>query len=309
METATDATHGRRHRHLRWVGLYLLLLVCLGTTVRAFRIAHGQENGQAADAAAAPDGDGQAGNSAEVSESAAAADTRQLEPESFLTWMIRANGWFFGPLLLALSFCMVALIVMNILEARRENFIPTTLVDQFDKHLKKRRYQEAYDTARNDSSFLGRVLAAGLGKLPGGYPQAVEAMQEEGEKENMALDHKLSYLAMIGTVAPMIGLMGTVYGMIESFRVIADSDVSPKPSQLAGGISTALFTTLEGLIIAVPAIAAYGILRNRVARLVLEVGIVSESLMGRFSNVGRRSGGASGPAGATPQADGGAAAG
>ena len=73
-----------------------------------------------------------------------------------------------------------------------------------------------------------------------------------------------------------------------AFQVIAVSTTAPKPSQLAEGISTALFTTLVGLFVAIPAIAAYNILRNRVARLVLEVGIVSEDLMSRFSDAGTK---------------------
>ncbi|MFW6124536.1 MAG: MotA/TolQ/ExbB proton channel family protein [Pirellulales bacterium] len=225
------------------------------------------------------------------------ADTEQIEQRSFLSWMIDASG-LFGLVLLLLSFCMVALIVMNVLQVRRENFIPAEFVEQFESHLKEKRYQEAYDSARNSPSFLARVLAAGLPKLSTGYGQAVESMQEVGEEENMTLEHRLSYLALIGTVSPMIGLMGTVYGMIASFRVIASSSVTPKPNDLADGISTALFTTLEGLVVAIPAIAAYGILRNRVARLVLEVGIVSENLMSRFSGVGRRGGAASAAGGA-----------
>jgi biopolymer transport protein ExbB len=84
----------------------------------------------------------------------------------------------------------------------------------------------------------------------------------------------------------MVGLFGTVDGMIRSFSVIANSASTPKASELATGISTALFTTLVGLAIAIPAIAAYNILRNRIARLVLEVGILSEGLMSRFENVG-----------------------
>jgi len=98
----------------------------------------------------------------------------------------------------------------------------------------------------------------------------------------------MSYMALIGTVSPMVGLLGTVQGMIASFSVIANSPTAPKPSELAKGISTALFTTLVGLFIAIPAIAAYNILRNRLQRLVLEVGILSESLMSRFSNVGAK---------------------
>jgi biopolymer transport protein ExbB len=80
----------------------------------------------------------------------------------------------------------------------------------------------------------------------------------------------------------MMGLLGTVQGMIASFDVIAKSTSSPKPSELAVGISTAMTTTLVGLMLAIPAIAAYNILRNRVARLLLEVGITGENLMSRF---------------------------
>ncbi len=119
-------------------------------------------------------------------------------------------------------------------------------------------------------------------KLSSGYDQAIEAMQEVGEEENMKLEHRLSYMALIGTISPMVGLLGTVQGMIKSFNVIATSPTTPKPSELAEGISTALFTTLIGLAIAIPAIAAYNLLRNRVAQLVLEVGILSEGLMSRF---------------------------
>jgi biopolymer transport protein ExbB len=140
--------------------------------------------------------------------------------------------------------------------------------------------------AKNDESFLGQVLSAGLAKLSSGYDQAIEAMQEVGEEENMKLDHRLSYMALIGTISPMVGLFGTVHGMITSFSVIALSESTPKASDLAEGISTALFTTLLGLFIAIPAIAAYNILRNRISRLVLEVGILSEGLMSRFENLG-----------------------
>jgi biopolymer transport protein ExbB len=126
-----------------------------------------------------------------------------------------------------------------------------------------------------------------LARISSGYPQAVEAMQEVGEEENMRLDHRLSYLALIGTVCPMFGLLGTVDGMVQSFNVIATASAgAPNPTLLAGGISKALVTTLVGLWLAIPAIAAFNILRNRIARLVLEVGIVSENLMSRFQNVG-----------------------
>ena len=113
-------------------------------------------------------------------------------------------------------------------------------------------------------------------------------MQEVGEDETMKLEHKLNYIALIGTVSPMVGLLGTVDGMVAAFQVIAQSTTQPKPSALAQGISMALITTLVGLWLAIPAIAIFGIFRNVLARLVLEVGIHSERLMSRFQNVGNK---------------------
>lgn len=205
------------------------------------------------------------------------------DQQSVLSWAFDALGVLYSVIFLALSFTLVALFVMNVLQARRENVVPVHLVEGFETHLNEKRYQEAYELAKGDESFLGQVLSAGLAKLKDGYPQAIEAMQEVGEEENMKLEHRLSYMALIGTISPMVGLFGTVHGMIESFQVIATATTAPKPAELAKGISTALFTTLVGLAIAIPAIAAYNILKNRVARLVLEVGIVSETLMSRFN--------------------------
>ena len=203
---------------------------------------------------------------------------------SYLSWATDSLGWFFGLVFLGLSFTLVALFVMNLLTARRENMVPSDLVAGFERHLDAKQFQQAYDLARSDESFLGQVLTAGLAKASSnGYNQAIEAMQEVGEEENMRLEHRLSYLALIGTLSPMIGLLGTVWGMIEAFKLIANTATgAPDPQALAQGISTALFTTLVGLTLAIPALAAYNVLRNRVSRLVLEVGIVSEGLMSRF---------------------------
>lgn len=227
-----------------------------------------------ADAAAAP---------AAATDSAAPPQSR-----SFLAYIARACGWFWGPVFLLSSFILVALIMMNLLQVRRDVLLPTAFVEEFEQKLNAKDFQAAYEFARSDESFVARVLAAGMGRLSRGYEEAVEGMQEAGEDENMALEHRLSYVALLGTIAPMMGLMGTVQGMISSFDVIATSAVAPKPSQLADGISTALVTTLIGLMLAVPAMVFYGILKNRIQRLVLEIGMVSEGLMGRFAAVGKK---------------------
>ncbi len=221
--------------------------------------------------------------------SPAATDTPAPEV-SYLAWAYQSLGIGYSVVFLSLSFTLVALFVMNLLQASRSNVVPQDLIEGFQQHLEAKQYTEAYELASADDSFLGKVLSAGLGKISegGDYSHAIEAMQEVGEEENMKLEHRLSYMALIGSISPMIGLLGTVQGMIASFQVIASAATPPKASELAAGISTALFTTLVGLMIAIPAIAAYNILRNRVARLVLEVGIVSEGLMSRFQTVGKK---------------------
>lgn len=215
---------------------------------------------------------------------------KKKKTTSYLVWVWEALGILYTVVFLGLSFTGFALFIMNLLTAQRGNVCPVHLVEGFEAHLNEEQYQEAYELAKNDESFLGQVLSAGLAKLSQGYSHAIEAMQEVGEEENMKLEHRLSYLALVGTISPMVGLFGTVDGMIRSFQIIAAGGETPEPSQLAKGISTALFTTLLGLFIAIPAIVAYNLLRNRISRLVLEVGILSEGLMSRFETVGTDAG-------------------
>lgn len=203
---------------------------------------------------------------------------------TLLGWTIQSLGWGYLLIFLALSVTLVSLFVMNMLAARRETLCPQELVDRFEEKLNEKEFQAAYDMARVDESVLGQVLSAGLAKLSRGYTKAIEGMQEVGEEESMKLEHRLSYMALIGNLSPMIGLFGTVQGMISSFQAIAIGGSTPNPADLARGISTALFTTLVGLAVAIPAIAAYNILRNRITRLLLEVGVTSENLMSRFED-------------------------
>ncbi|MCM2370571.1 MotA/TolQ/ExbB proton channel family protein [Rhodopirellula sp. ICT_H3.1] len=211
--------------------------------------------------------------------------------QSLLGWFIKSLGIPYLIVFMALSVTLVSLFVMNMLAARRDTLCPLDLIEEFGQRLDENDNQGAYDLAKSDESVLGQVLAAGLSKISRGYPKALEGMQEVGEEESMKLEHRLSYMALIGNLSPMIGLFGTVQGMIASFDVIANGGSTPKPSDLAAGISTALFTTLVGLFIAIPAIAAYNILRNRVARLLLEVGVESENLMSRFEDSSPKAGG------------------
>lgn len=226
-------------------------------------------------ATAAPAAPGEPGDAADSGES--------KKSDNYLMWMFRSLGWFFSVVFALLSMTMVALIVINIVNLRRSQIVPEALVEDFGKLIDENRFQEAYECAKDNESLLGQALSTGLARMPSGYEKAAQAMQDVTQAESMRLEHQLGYLALIGNLAPMIGLFGTVVGMIASFQAIASGGAAPSPQKLAEGIATALFTTELGLAIALPALAAYDILKNRLARFILDVAVVSESFMGRFS--------------------------
>ena len=248
--------------HLPVLTLAVVLLMAVVTATVAPRIAVAYQEDPEQDPEQDPAPVEEGAPAAAPAAENAAEETAPPEKTSWLQWLWDALGPGYMLIFLALSFTLVALFVMNLLTARRDNVCPIALLDGFEQFLNEKQYQDAYELAKSDESFLGQVLSAGLAKLSAGYEQALEAMQEVAEEETMKLDHRLSYMALIGTISPMIGLFGTVHGMVASFQVIAVGGSTPKAVDLAQGISTALFTTLLGLGIAIPAIVAFNLLKN-----------------------------------------------
>jgi biopolymer transport protein ExbB len=220
----------------------------------------------------------------------AAADEGGGEPEgqSYLVFLYVSLGLKYVIVFLSLSFGLVALLVMCFMQFRKSVMMPEALSQSFEEHLEKKEFQQAFELAKNNDSYLGRVLAAGMGKLQAGYPAAVEAMQAAEGEESMKLEHKISFISLVGALSPMFGLLGTVDGMVAAFMKIAQSTTTPKPNELATGISQALVTTLIGLWLAIPAIACYAILKNWLQRFNAEVDDESMRLMSRFQNMGKK---------------------
>ena len=232
---------------------------------------------QAQDPAAEPAAEPVAGE-----EPAAGSGPKQ---QNYLEFFFGALGWRYTIAFLVISFTFVAYLVMNLLSLRRDAVCPRHLAAAFDANLNEKKFQEAFDLAKADDSMLGQMLAAGMQNLQQGYDKSLDAMGQVGEDENMKLEHRLSFLSLVGSIAPMVGLLGTVDGMVASFQVIAMNDTQPKPSELAQGISMALITTLVGLVLAIPAVIAFNMMKNRLARLVMECGQQAGNLMGRFETM------------------------
>lgn len=219
---------------------------------------------------------------------AAADEEPSAEGESMLVFYYNALGLKYVIVFLLLSFGLVALLVMCFLQIRKPVLMPSGLSQAFEAHLDAKEYQQAYELAKNDESYLGQVLAAGMGKLQSGYGAAVEALQAEEGEQAMKLEHKISYVSLVGALAPMFGLLGTVDGMVSAFMIIAKSATAPKPNELAIGISQALITTLIGLWLAIPAIACFALFKNWLQKLTGDVDAEAMRLMSRFQNMGKK---------------------
>ena len=193
-----------------------------------------------------------------------------------LRWAIDASGPI-GLFLLCLSIYFTALVIKLFMELRLSEAVPAALVEKLENAIKDRKFQEAYDACRDNDSFLARLVRTGVANLPNGRAEAKEAMTQTQDEVVTTMEAKISYLAIIGTLGPMIGLVGTIAGMIASFQEIANAvGAQPKPEKVAEGISTALFITLEGVSLSVPAIFFFALFRNRIAQMAMESAKVAD---------------------------------
>jgi biopolymer transport protein ExbB len=207
---------------------------------------------------------------------AAAEGALPQAPKTMLEWAIKASGPI-GLFLLLLSIYFTALVIRLFMEFRVSEAVPITLVERLETAIRDKKFQDAYDACKDNDSFLARLVRTGIANLPNGRQEAKEAMQTATEEIVTTLEMRISYLAIIGTLGPMIGLVGTVWGMIRSFQEIATAaGVQPRPEKVAEGISTALFITLEGISLSVPAIFFFAFFRNRIAQMTMEATRVAD---------------------------------
>ena len=189
-----------------------------------------------------------------------------------------AGGWLTW-LLLGLSIITIHLIVQYAFAIVTKRFYTKKLIAETQEHLKRKNLKNCQDFLAGNNTVLARVLHAGLSEKKLGHDAMENAMVEIIEDERGEFFRKLEWLNIIGNISPMIGLFGTVWGMIEAFSAIVDTGGRPQPPDLAGGISSALVTTLWGLAVAIPALAASGYFGNRFDALTAKVAVLAEELL------------------------------
>jgi biopolymer transport protein ExbB len=203
-------------------------------------------------------------------------------PESVSLWTMYNYGGIVGYLLTILSMISLGLAIEHFLSLRRDQMVPPDLVGHVEELFEEEAFEDVMNVCDDQPTMLTNVLAAGLPKIGTGYANISEAMQEVSTLEATKLNQKVSYIGLIASIAPLMGLFGTVTGMIKTFNTIATSAGSPNPKQLAGGIQQALVTTCMGLMVAIPATVLFFFFRNRVTRIILEINGIIDELMDRF---------------------------
>ena len=182
--------------------------------------------------------------------------------------IVNAAGWPIWLLIIA-SIVAVALIAERLVFLRNENVAPAQLLDAVVQELKQRGVSDAMLSRLEEDSPLGRIFAAGLRNIKSSQEVMKDSIEEAGRATTHELERFLSSLGTIASISPLLGLFGTVVGMIEIFG--AQTAVGNTPAILAHGISVALYNTAFGLIVAVPSMIFYRHFRAKVDSLIIEM--------------------------------------
>lgn len=201
--------------------------------------------------------------------------------ESMLHWIARCSG-VIGVVILILSIYFVATVVRLFMELREKVAAPPELVQQCEDLIGQRDFRGVVKVLRESDSFLGRVLSTGISELPNGLAEARESMDRTSDAVTMEMERGISMLAVLGTLGPMIGLLGTLKGMIASFSVIAMKSKQLDASQVAEGISEALLLTFEGVLLSVPAIYFFALFRNRISTISSNTTLLADQMLRRL---------------------------
>ena len=212
----------------------------------------------------------------EATANTAVATEAFLSPRELL-----AAGGMIGYVIIFISFLMVALIVDYLLTIRRTTFITLGLAEEVHKLLAERKLAEATSVCEKQTGFLGRVLFAGLQESQLGFTAVEKAMEDCAAEQSARSYRRIEHLSVISTLAPMLGLMGTVWGMIQAFMEF-EMKANPQISELAPGVYKALVTTLMGLAVAIPATGALAFFRSRVEELSMEAALLANHVFADF---------------------------
>jgi len=238
---------------------HIVLLALLFSAVVFVAVAHAQDAAAGADAAA----------------------PKESQPASIVVVFRLVMGHLVDPVLwtiAVLSIIALTFIIQGFIRNRASVMLPEPSNNQIRELIGQKKFKELIEFTETDPSFVSRALNPALKRAPSfsGMKEAMETALGEQTAEQF---RKIEYLNIIGNLGPLLGLLGTVMGMIEAFDQMHRSGGNAKPAELANGISTALTHTFLGLFLAVPCLAAFGVLRTIVDRLTIRGALIAEEML------------------------------
>jgi biopolymer transport protein ExbB len=191
--------------------------------------------------------------------------------------LFEATG-FVGYLMVAVSIIGTALCIQYGVQITREKLAPTFLADELEGLMNAGDYDEAIELCDANGGYLATIVGDGLRLRHAGYELMIGSLEQAAAEEAFKVTAKISYLSLLGNVAPLLGLLGTVTGMISSFQVI-ETLKAPTPGDLAKGVYESLVNTTMGLFIAIVFLTAFFFFKNKVTKLTLSVNLQAVDLL------------------------------
>jgi biopolymer transport protein ExbB len=203
------------------------------------------------------------------------------ETPSLLRIILTSAGWI-GGVIGVMSIISVTVIIDHFLRIRRATMVPDSAVKTIREMIEARQFKECIDRVSSDKSMFADVLTVGLRHGRHGFDAMQEAASERANSWRSRLFRRVEYLNIIGNLCPLLGLLGTVLGMIQAFAKMNETHGAYGPEDLAGGISLALVSTFLGLIVAIVSLGFFGICRNRVDSFTVTAHAAVEDLLEYF---------------------------
>jgi len=211
-----------------------------------------------------------------------AADANDQAEGDVGLWQVIKWGGMIEAIIILCSLAATTLIFEHFVNIRFAKAMPPDLVAEVTAMMDNREYSDVLNLCQSRPCFFGNVMVAGLRRLRHDFAAVQEAVAETIDRQGIALHAKIGYLSFLANICPMLGLLGTVWGMIGAFNKIAYHQGLGRSKLLAQGVSQALITTATGLVVAIPVMAFFFFFRERVNRIVLEVETVATDLFEVF---------------------------
>ncbi len=209
---------------------------------------------------------------------AGAAMAEELEGQNRSAMELFQSTGLVGWLMVLVSMTGTALVIEHLVNIRREKLAPTPLAQDLQALIEEEQYDEAVELCDQEGGYLSNLVGAALRLRHAGYQEMINSLEAAANEETFKMQTKISYLSLIGNIGPLLGLLGTVTGMITAFQKI-ERLKAPTPKDLASGVYESLVNTTMGLFIGITFLTCYFLYKNKVTKMCLSINLQAVDLL------------------------------